>query len=362
VTRLRRAQGRDYGGQARPREGGPVRRSSAVRRNEGGAVLITVLLAVLLLTVAVLSARQGVDGFEAAVQGEAARQQASALSRSGLALVQKAFATDDAASDSYQDPWALANDQGPIPVGELGVVTVQVEDEEGKFDVNWLVNQAGEADTQWGGRFVRLFTRLGLEQVRAEEMVASLVDWIDADGSPGEGGAEEEYYAALPRPYTPRNARFQTIGEVALVKGFSRDLLERGERQAVEGRAPAEGGEEASIPPLSRFLTVFGNRERKVNANTAPAEIVFALSEAVDEALAEDLVGYRKDTPFARVDDVRSVPGMTDVYPALSARLTVATSHISVAVAGENPLVVSRCRGVFSRMGKAVRLVYYRGF
>ncbi len=310
------------------------------RPGERGVVLLTVLMAVLLLTVAVLSARSGVELADAAARGEAARLQAGALCRSGVALVQEAFAQDDPASDSYADDWALANGQGPIPVGDLGVVTVMVEDEEGKFDLNWAVNQAGEADTLWGPRFVRLFTRTGIPADQAEKMVASLVDWIDADGSPSDGGAEEEYYASLPHPYAPRNGRLQTPGEAALVAGFSPSLMDS----------------------LARLVTVHGNHERKVNANTAPAEVLYALSEEVDETLADDVVSFRKDTPFARVDDLRSVPGMSQAYGSLAGRLTVSTSHLSVAVAGEDPLVVSRCRAVLARAGKAARLVYYRAF
>jgi general secretion pathway protein K len=307
---------------------------------EGGVVLLTVLMAVLLLTVAVLSARSGVELAAAAARGEADRLQADALCRSGVALVQEAFAQDDPASDSYADDWALVNGQGAIPVGDLGLVTVRVEDEEGKFDLNWAVNQAGEADTRWGPRFVRLFTRAGVPADQAERMVAGLVDWIDADGTPSEGGAEEEYYASLPRPYTPRNGRLQTPGEAALVAGFTPPLLDS----------------------LSRLVTVYGNRERKVNANTAPAEVLYALSEEIDETLADDIVSFRKEAPFARVDELRSVPGMGQVYNSLAGLLTVSTSHVSVAVAGENLSVVSRCRAVLARAGKTARLVYYRAF
>jgi type II secretory pathway component PulK len=57
------------------------------------------------------------------------------------------------------------------------------------------------------------------------ELAASIVDWRDADDEVTSGGAESEYYLLLADPYYCKNAPFETLDELLLVKGATRDLL-----------------------------------------------------------------------------------------------------------------------------------------
>ncbi len=330
-----------------------LHRPGAGRAGERGAVLMVVLAAVVLLTVAVMGASTAIGLWEDIAVSEGDRLQTEALARSGVALLQRAFAEDDPGSDSFSDSWAAANDAPALPVEDLGWVSAKVEDEEGKLDVNWLVNNAGEADSRWVPCCIRLLTEAGLAEERAEDLTTALVDWIDPDDVPLQGGAEDDHYGALPHPYAAHNGKLRTVAELSLVRGFTPDLLWRGE---------AGGEGEAAIPPLSRFLTVYGGSARKVNVNTAPAEVLACLSESLDRELAEDIVAARQEGPFDRLDDLRDVPGMAEVLPSLSGRLSVTTSHLSVVVNGENGRASSRARAVLARSGKTVRLVYYRPF
>jgi hypothetical protein len=55
--------------------------------------------------------------------------------------------------------------------------------------------------------------------------IASLLDFIDSDGALRPDGAEQEYYSALPRPYSIRNGPLNTLDEVLLIRGFTPALL-----------------------------------------------------------------------------------------------------------------------------------------
>ena len=60
-----------------------------------------------------------------------------------------------------------------------------------------------------------------------EATAAAILDWIDADGNPRPGGAEEreEYYAGQGLPYEPRNGVPALLEELLLVRNVSRRAL-----------------------------------------------------------------------------------------------------------------------------------------
>jgi type II secretory pathway component PulK len=58
-----------------------------------------------------------------------------------------------------------------------------------------------------------------------DQVAGSIVDWRDADDTPTNGGAESSYYGSLPSPYTAKNAPYETVEELLLVQGVSRELL-----------------------------------------------------------------------------------------------------------------------------------------
>jgi type II secretory pathway component PulK len=57
------------------------------------------------------------------------------------------------------------------------------------------------------------------------ELTFSVVDWRDADSNIQDDGAENEYYMALAEPYYCKNAPFETVEEVLLVRGAYPQLL-----------------------------------------------------------------------------------------------------------------------------------------
>ncbi len=66
-----------------------------------------------------------------------------------------------------------------------------------------------------------------LEQIQdmTTDVMASIIAWRSGGNAVTPGGAEAEYYASLQPPYKPRKAPFQTIRELLMVRGVSRELL-----------------------------------------------------------------------------------------------------------------------------------------
>ena len=57
------------------------------------------------------------------------------------------------------------------------------------------------------------------------DVAAAIVDWRDSDSTVSPGGAEADYYLALQPPHMPRNGPFQTVRELLMVRGITRELL-----------------------------------------------------------------------------------------------------------------------------------------
>ncbi len=58
-----------------------------------------------------------------------------------------------------------------------------------------------------------------------EEFAAAIVDWRDADDDVTAGGAESQIYAQKSPAYAAKNAAFESIEELALVNGATREIL-----------------------------------------------------------------------------------------------------------------------------------------
>jgi general secretion pathway protein K len=330
----------------------------AVSHREKGIAMIIAIMAVFLLSVAVLQTRAGVSLAEEIAVSSAHEAQAFYLARSGLALVKESLAEDDADVDSYSDDWAAANNLGAIPIADVGWAIGKVADEEGKFNVLDLVNQDGETDEYTDAAALRLedlLKILGLDESRAVEIVDSLIDWMDYDDSITYSGAEDPYYSALVPPYHCANAVPASVEDLALVKGIGPILLHDGE---------------GDVPPLSDYITVHGKKKagdrfRRVNINTATPQVIEALSPEINLELAEEIVAYRDKQPFnsaAEIKDVTGFPGEEFYSNELAILIDTSSDHFSARITGETPSASSRAYGVFSRQGGAVSLVYYKGF
>lgn len=64
-------------------------------------------------------------------------------------------------------------------------------------------------------------------EINADEVVAAILDWRDADQNPIglEGDTEGDYYQTLPIPYNVKNGNFGTVEELLLVKGVTPEIL-----------------------------------------------------------------------------------------------------------------------------------------
>lgn len=261
----------------------PERRAGA--RAMRGVALITVLVVVAIATVLSVGMMRSQ---QQAVQHAAGlfQQDQAWLYTQGAEEFVRELLSEDLKSDRNRsrevdhpgETWAKPFP--PFPV-EGGMVQARVEDLQGRFNLNRLGAEA-EEDGPAAVIFRQLLRNLGLP----ENLGPALADWTDEDDSPRQmDGAEDDYYSRLSPAYRVANAPLSDVSELALVKGFTPEVLAR----------------------LRPFVCVLP-AEATLNVNTASPTVLSALLPNLGSRGATELNNQRPAQGYATVDEFLSQP------------------------------------------------------
>jgi DNA uptake protein ComE-like DNA-binding protein len=184
-----------------------------------------------------------------------------------------------------------------------------------------------------------------------EAVAEAILDWIDPDAQARPLGAENDYYGSLDEPYAPRNALPESVEELLLVKGVTRELLFGADANYNRMLEPGELDRTASAsnPSLSAattpwcwHLTLYsGQRNRdsqgmpRINVN-GPNLVALhqQLTEAIGPELAAFIVAYRQYGPAgsSAALTLGVVPFDPSVPPAFVLRSVLDLAGVGVAV------------------------------
>ena len=185
-------------------------------------------------------------------------------------------------------------------------------------------------------------SRLNVNRASAEELrkikdlqpeaVAGILDWRDPDNQVTPGGAEAEFYAALESPRLPRNGPFQTVRELLMVNGVTRELF-MGEDANQNGLLdPGEDDGAESAPPdnrdglldagLSGIVTVdssVGNRtaagQERINVQSADEKMLTSVPGLTAD-IAKAIIAYRGQNQFENLADLLEVSAPAPQLPS----------------------------------------------
>ena len=286
-----------------------------VTKSERGVALLATLMAVALMTILVVDfTSSSALGYRSAAN-QANELRAEYLARSavnvGLALLAKQARMNTASQQSFYaltQPWAMPFP--PVPM-DGGTATVSIVDEARKFNINSIVNQRTGAVMQqpYLPMLQRLFAILEIDP----QIIPAIIDWLDPDSveSPG-GGAEADYYMRLTPPYEPRNGPMPTIGDLRMIRGIDTPTFMR----------------------LRQFLTVAP--ETRININTAPPELIAALSEnlARDDSLVKEILAARLREPFQNLTDLGNLAGAGEDFNKIATLLNITSSYFTITGVG----------------------------
>ncbi len=147
-----------------------------------------------------------------------------------------------------------------------------------------------------------------------EDVVNSILDWIDSDEDIRTGGAEAEYYSTLAVPYEPRNAPMESIDELLMIQGVTPQLF-YGEDANRNGVLDPNENDGDSLPPNDNgdgildigwrdYFTV-ASRERNLRADGSERinlnqGLMTELYDAIEPEFGEECSSVHRGLPAVR--------------------------------------------------------------
>ncbi len=176
-------------------------------------------------------------------------------------------------SDHLGEIWATEIPGLPIDAEAVqGEIYGKIEDLQGRFNINNLLDANGEIDQPFFEQYERLLEALDLD-VRLAGVTA---DWLDADQIERiPDGAEDPLYSGLTPAYRTANRPIASVTELAALDGMDRE----------------------SFAILSPHVTALPERT-PINVNTATVAVLQSLGPNIRQTDAEGLVSLREDGGF----------------------------------------------------------------
>ncbi len=182
------------------------------------------------------------------------------------------------------------------PLDDEELVRYGVTDESAKLNINFATEE----------QLLKLIAPLITDGREPLELVHAILDWRDPDDEAREFGAESLYYGSLPTPHRAKNAPFETVEELLMVKGMTGQLL-YGEDYDRNGLlTPNEDDGETSFPMdnadgflergLLPYITVY-THDFNVSNDNKPRIYMFTEAAKIRPRL-EEVFGDQKIVDF----------------------------------------------------------------
>ncbi len=246
------------------------------RRAQSGVALVTAVMIVAIAAAIAVQIAFAHQIWFRQMENVADRDATDWLRRGALHWASLALLEDAAqnSTDDLGESWAMGLPTLPV---EGGTIRVSIEDAQGRFNLNSVVNPAS----------LQVFGRL-LGVLQLNPLLANAVlDWIDSDSVASPGGAEDVDYLNLNPPYRAANRPMASVEELRLVRGF----------------------DARTVDALLPYVTVLPLAINDINVNTASPAVLAALT-GIDLQSAQRIAEQRGSTAYKNVDEfTKKLPG-----------------------------------------------------
>ena len=192
-------------------------------------------------------------------------------------------------TDHLGEIWA--SDLPPLPI-DGGDVFGVIEDLQGRFNVNNLIDGDGEVHEESLEQFRRLLSSLELDP----RFAGITADWLDPDlDAAFPDGAEDSIYTGVVPPYRAANQLLSSTSELAALEGMDK----------------------ITFDTLSPHIVALPGRTQ-VNVNTATPFVLRSLDEKISPGDVESLLSEREGEGFTDVENAFSSLVTPEVLTDLS--------------------------------------------
>jgi len=158
-----------------------------------------------------------------------------------------------------------------------GAIQGRLVDLQARFNLNSLIDIEGKIKPESLEQFERLLQILEIDP----SIASAVADWIDTDNFPEfPGGAEDETYGSLDRPYKTANHFITDITELMSVKGIDKAIYLRLKDHV------------CALPLNAR-----------INVNTVTPRVLQSLSSQLTESDVNEVLDQRSLGPFENINE-----------------------------------------------------------
>jgi general secretion pathway protein K len=243
----------------------------AVRRKTRGIALITAMLITALATLVAINLAwdNALDVRRTMVLLNRDQAVQVALGAENLVVNILHQDLDESQTDHLGEFWA-----GDLPIFPIegGEVFGKIEDAQGRFNINNLLDSNGEIDNNSLDQLRRLLNALGLDP----RFAGVAADWLDRnEDAEFPDGAEDPIYTAFIPPYRSANQPLTSVSELAALDGMDKETLDT----------------------LLPHIVALPGRTN-INANTATGAVLQSLDENMSPSDVEGLLAARENGGF----------------------------------------------------------------
>jgi len=191
-------------------------------RRRGGAILVSTMWVMIILTGLVLVFARSMRVETLGSANRVASIQATAVAEGAeqylMSLVDGSNGDPSVVDQALTEAVAVGQDDQGNPIGYF-----------------WMIRPDPDTDQQQAFGIVDEASKLNINKAESdqlarlpgmtEDVAEAIVDWRDEDSTPQQQGAEDEYYMSLPDPYHAKNGPFESVEELMLVRGVTKQLL-----------------------------------------------------------------------------------------------------------------------------------------
>ena len=169
---------------------------------------------------------------------------------------------------------------------EQGSCEIKIMSESGKVNIN-IVSES---------LLRKIIGQFGLEGEAKDVVVDSILDWRDPDDFYRVNGADNDYYLSLKEPYYCKNANFDSIEELLLIRGVTPDLF-----HGKKGTAEGEEGSTERVGLKDIFSIYSLGEQIDINSMTP---LVMNIVLGIPREVAQQIVKAREEKGFENQQDL----------------------------------------------------------